>query len=313
MILSKAPLRVSFFGGGSDIPAFYESHGGSTLSTTIDKYVYVSVMYTPKRHIKVSYTKQEIVKRPEEVKHDIVRNVLLYFGVRSNIEITTFADIPTTGSGLGGSSAFTCAMVVAVAKYLGRDLNKYEIADIACHIEIEMCGWKIGKQDQYASAFGGLNYIEYSSSGISVSNTRLEYDLSQYVLLVPTEIPSSHSSTLLESIDFDKNAELLTFMTDTARHYRYILPVHTELGKILDKMWQKKKQMTYGISSPDIEHLIDELRNYGMIGGKLLGAGGGGYVLAVVESPLSRQSIIHEFDAIEIKPTQDGARVVYQD
>lgn len=313
MILSKAPLRVSFFGGGSDIPTFYEKHGGSTLSTTIDKYVYVSVMYTPKRHIKVSYTQQEIVKRPEDIKHDIVRNVLLFFGVRSNIEITTFADIPTTGSGLGGSSAFTCAMVVAVARYLGRELNRYQIADAACHVEIEMCGWKIGKQDQYASAFGGLNYIEYSQSGVDVSSTRLEYDLSEYILLVPTEIPSSHSSTLLESIDFNKSTELLTSMTKTAMAYRHSLPEHRELGMILDKAWQKKKQMTIGVSSPDIDHLMDELHNYGMIGGKLLGAGGGGYVLAVVESQLARQSIIHEFDAIEIKPTQDGARIVYED
>ncbi len=137
MILSKAPLRVSFFGGGSDIPAHFLKHGGATLSTAIDKYVYVSVIGTPQPHIKLTYSKLEVVTSVDDIQNEIVRNALNYFGIKSNIEITSFADIPTIGSGLGGSSAFTCALVAALSRYLEYDVDAYKIAQIACHIEMK--------------------------------------------------------------------------------------------------------------------------------------------------------------------------------
>ena len=133
MILAKAPMRVSFFGGGSDIPAHYQRWGGSTLSMSIDKYVYVAVGHTPHNHIKVSYAKQETVKRVNEIQNEIVRNALKYFNIESNIEINSFADIPTMGTGLGGSSAFTCALVRALGEYCGHTMNEYDTAELACH------------------------------------------------------------------------------------------------------------------------------------------------------------------------------------
>ena len=172
MILAKAPLRVSFFGGGSDIPTHFAQWGGATISTAIDKYVYVAVMHTPHNHIKISYSKQECVEHVDEIQNEIVRNALKFFGIKSNIEITSFADIPTIGNGLGGSSAFTCALVKALSAYLDYEyVNPYGLAKTACHIEIDLCGWKIGMQDQFASAFGGMNYIQYANK---LSNCRID-------------------------------------------------------------------------------------------------------------------------------------------
>jgi len=205
MILSRAPLRVSFLGGSSDIPKHYLRYSGATLSCAIDKYVYVAVMHTPKKHIKVSYTIQEEVEKVDDIKNDIVRNALKHYGITSNIEITVFADIPTVGSGLGGSSAFTCALIVALEKYLNFHSSliedKYRIAEIACTIEINYCGWNIGKQDQYASSFGGANYIEYSIDDlVYVSNVDME-SLNGSMILIPTYV-SRHSNDVLTTVKY---------------------------------------------------------------------------------------------------------------
>ena len=258
MILAKAPLRVSFFGGGSDIPTHFATWGGATISTAIDKHVYVAVMHTPHDHIKISYSKQECVTDVEDIQNEIVKNALKFFGIKSNIEITSFADIPTIGNGLGGSSAFTCALVKALSAYLGYEyVNPYGIAKTACHIEIDLCGWKIGMQDQFASAFGGMNYIKYSNrfgtSGIDVK--RLDtMGIENYMILIPTNI-EHHEAKILDNINFEAKTFVINELARMADMQSTQLVNPFDYGRLLNSAWMLKKQMSEGISSEEIDSM----------------------------------------------------------
>ncbi len=316
MILAKAPLRVSFFGGGSDIPAHFATWGGATISTAIDKYVYVAVMHTPHNHIKVSYSKQELVTNVDDIQNEIVRNALKFFGIKSNIEITSFADIPTIGNGLGGSSAFTCALVKALSAYLGYEyVNPYGVAKTACHIEIDLCGWKIGMQDQFASAFGGMNYIKYANElgEGRVDVKRLDSNtIENYMILIPTNV-EHHAAKILDTINFEAKTftirELATMAdiqgTQKVNIYDY--------GRLLDSAWALKKQMSAEISNSEIDIMYERCKDAGALGAKLLGAGGGGYMLALTES---KEKIRREFSdrtCLDVGISHEGARVVYRD
>lgn len=317
MILAKAPLRVSFIGGGSDIPEHYLEWGGDVISTAIDKFVYVAVNKTPHNHIKISYSEQELVTDVEQIKNDIVRNALIYFDIRSGIDISTFADIPTIGTGLAGSSAFTCALVSALYKFKGYEVNEYRIAELACHIEINMCGWKIGKQDQYASAFGGMNHLrfhtELNERPGRVSVNRIDpNNIDRHMVLIPTNI-QRHASEILGNIDFDRKAAVIREMAHMASLHSAYLPSLDTYGEILNQGWKLKKEMSDGITNPEIDAIYDRCMKAGAVGCKLLGAGGGGYMLALA----CYTSKIHkEFDdrvCLDVKIAKEGAKVVYSD
>ena len=313
MILAKAPLRVSFFGGGSDIPAHFEKWGGATISTAINSYVYVAVMHTPHDHIKISYSKQELVTNVDDIQNEIVRNALKFFGIKSNIEITSFADIPTIGNGLGGSSAFTCALIKALSAYLGFEyINPYLIAKTACHIEIELCGWKIGMQDQFASAFGGMNYIEYSNSG-RIDVKRLDtMAIENYMILIPTNV-EHHAAKILNNINFETKTFTIRELARIAEMQSTQLVNPFDYGRLLDSAWILKKQMSAEISSSDIDIMYDRCKDAGAYGAKLLGAGGGGYMLAITDS---KEMIRREFSdrtCLDVGIAHEGARVVYRD
>ena len=313
MILAKAPLRVSFFGGGSDIPAHFEKWGGATISTAINAYVYVAVMHTPHDHIKISYSKQELVTNVDDIQNEIVRNALKFFGIKSNIEITSFADIPTIGNGLGGSSAFTCALIKALSAYLGFEyINPYLIAKTACHIEIELCGWKIGMQDQFASAFGGMNYIEYSNSG-RIDVKRLDtMAIENYMILIPTNV-EHHAAKILDSINFEAKTYTIRELARMAEMQSTQLVNPFDYGRLLDSAWILKKQMSAEISNSDIDIMYDRCKDAGAYGAKLLGAGGGGYMLAITDS---KEMIRREFSdrtCLDVGIAHEGARVVYRD
>jgi D-glycero-alpha-D-manno-heptose-7-phosphate kinase len=311
--LAKAPLRVSFFGGGSDIPAHFEKWGGATISTAINAYVYVAVMHTPHDHIKISYSKQELVTNVDDIQNEIVRNALKFFGIKSNIEITSFADIPTIGNGLGGSSAFTCALIKALSAYLGFEyINPYLIAKTACHIEIDLCGWKIGMQDQFASAFGGMNYIEYSNSG-RVDVKRLDtMAIENYMILIPTNV-EHHAAKILDNINFETKTFTIRELARIAEMQSTQLVNPFDYGRLLDSAWILKKQMSAEISSSDIDIMYDRCKDAGAYGAKLLGAGGGGYMLAITDS---KEMIRREFSdrtCLDVGIAHEGARVVYRD
>jgi D-glycero-alpha-D-manno-heptose-7-phosphate kinase len=313
VILAKAPLRVSFFGGGSDIPAHFEKWGGATISTAINAYVYVAVMHTPHDHIKISYSKQELVTNVDDIQNEIVRNALKFFGIKSNIEITSFADIPTIGNGLGGSSAFTCALIKALSAYLGYEyVNPYLIAKTACHIEIDLCGWKIGMQDQFASAFGGMNYIEYSNSG-RIDVKRLDtMAIENYMILIPTNV-EHHAAKILDSINFEAKTYTIRELARMAEMQSTQLVNPFDYGRLLDSAWILKKQMSAEISNSDIDIMYDRCKDAGAYGAKLLGAGGGGYMLAITDS---KEMIRREFSdrtCLDVGIAHEGARVVYRD
>ena len=316
MILAKAPLRVSFFGGGSDIPTHFAKWGGATISTAIDKYVYVSVMHTPHNHIKVSYSKLECVTEVEDIQNEIVKNALKFFGIKSNIEITSFADIPTIGNGLGGSSAFTCALVKALSAYLGFEyVNPYAIAKTACHIEIDLCGWKIGMQDQFASAFGGMNYIEYANElGKSrVDVKRLDSNaIENYMILVPTNV-EHHAAKILDNINFEAKTFIIRQVADMAKIQGTQQVNINAYGQLLDSAWILKKQMSNEISNSDIDIMYDRCKSAGAYGAKLLGAGGGGYMLALTDSKEMIRREFSERTCLDVGIAHEGAKVVYRD
>lgn len=313
MILAKAPLRVSFFGGGSDIPAHYLQWGGSTISMAIDKYVYVAVGKTPQNHIKVNYSKQELVTKVDDIQNDIVKNALHYFGIKSNIEITTFADIPTVGTGLAGSSAFTCALVAALAEYCGyKRYSEYELAEAACHIEILMCGWNIGKQDQYASAFGGMNYIRYLNSDRVLVNKINPNGIETCMVLIPTNI-QRHAAEILDKIDFKDKTFVIRELSHIADLLSSYAPDLELYGPNLRQSWKLKKQMEGGITSSAIDAMYDRCIASGAIGAKLLGAGGGGYMLAMTDNKRRLKTEFSDRVCLDVEVAQDGARVVYRD
>lgn len=313
MILAKAPLRVSFFGGGSDIPAHYLQWGGSTISTAIDKYVYVAVGRTPQNHIKVNYSKQELVTTVDDIENYIVKNALRYFGIKNNIEITTFADIPTVGTGLAGSSAFTCALVAALAEYCGfKRYSEYELAEAACHIEINMCKWNIGKQDQYASAFGGMNYIEYSNSDRVYVNRINPNGIDHSMVLIPTNI-QRHAAEILNKIDFDDKTYIIRELSHIADLNCKYPPTLELYGPLLKDSWKFKKQMEGGISNPEIDDMYDRCIAAGSAGAKLLGAGGGGYMLALTDNKRKLKNEFSDRVCLDVEVAMDGARVVYKD
>ena len=316
MILAKAPLRVSFFGGGSDIPTHFAQWGGATISTAIDKYVYVAVMHTPHDHIKVSYSKQECVADVEDIQNEIVRNALKFFGIKSNIEITSFADIPTIGNGLGGSSAFTCALVKALSAYLGYEyVNPYGVAKTACHIEIDLCDWKIGMQDQFASAFGGMNYIEYANE---LGNGRVDVkrldsnSIENYMILIPTNI-EHHAAKILDNINFEAKTYVIRQLADMARMQSTQRVNINTYGGLLNSAWILKKQMSEGISSTEIDSMYDRCQSAGSFGAKLLGAGGGGYMLALTDSKSAIRQEFSDRTCLDVGIAHEGAKVVYTD
>lgn len=315
MILAKAPMRVSFFGGGSDIPAHYQRWGGSTLSMSIDKYVYVAVGHTPHKHIKVSYAKQETVKRVDEIQNEIVRNALKYFNIESNIEINSFADIPTMGTGLGGSSAFTCALVCALGEYCGHTMNEYDTAELACHIEIRMCGWNIGKQDQYASAFGGMNYIRYFPLGpydnVTVQRMHPE-NIDKYMLLIPTNT-TRHAAEILDSINMHEKSSLIMELSKIADEFSVKKPNFSGYAKALSEAWAMKRALQTNISSTSIDELYNKCLQFGAEGAKLLGAGGGGYMLALTEDKQKLKDAFADRVCLDVRVANEGAKVVYRD
>lgn len=290
MIISQTPLRMSFVGGGSDLPAFYRKHGGAVLSTAIDKYVYVSINRKFDGGIRLAYSKTEEVTSLDQIEHELVRAAFDMRGLRGGVEITTTADIPSRGTGLGSSSTFTVGLLNVLNAYQGQHVSAEELARCSCEIEIERCSQPIGKQDQYAAAYGGLNLIEFhQDESVSVSPVIMQRDLrdllEQRIMVFYTGITRSASKILADQSaetgsDVAKQAALKRMVDLT-----YIL--RDELGRgnldsfgqILDENWALKKSLTSGITSTAIDGWYEAATGAGAVGGKLLGAGEGGFMM----------------------------------
>ncbi len=307
MIISKTPMRLSFVGGGSDLPSYYREFGGAVLSTSINKFVYLTINKRFGPGFRVSYSRTEEVDSVAKIEHKIVRNTLLSLGVDGagpddGVEITSIADIPSRGSGLGSSSAFTVGLLHALHAYKGRYRAKSQLASEACEIEIERCGEPIGKQDQFATAFGGLNVICFHrDDSVTVEpvlvSAEVMDEIESELVMFYTGVGRSASDLLKvqsEEVAADsgkqrtlgKMVEMVYTLRDgiTAGDVRMV-------GDILHENWMMKKSLAGGISNPLIDEAYERACKAGARGGKLLGAGGGGFL--VFSAPRERHGGDH--------------------
>jgi D-glycero-alpha-D-manno-heptose-7-phosphate kinase len=290
MIISRTPLRMSFVGGGSDLPSFYRRHGGAVLSTAINKYIYISANRKFDGGIRVAYSKTEEVDRLEAVEHPLVRTTMEVLGLKGGVEITSTADIPSQGTGLGSSSAFTVGLLNVLSAYLGRHISAENLGRLSCEIEIERCREPIGKQDQYACAYGGLNLIEFNpddSVNVSplITPPQVRENLERNIVTFYTGMARSASGILRDQSqgvagDTGKQRMLQRMVALTYQLRDELQAGNTDaVGEILGENWRLKKGLAAGISSDAIDHWYATARAAGALGGKLLGAGAGGFLM----------------------------------
>lgn len=329
MIIVRAPLRISFVGGGSDLPEFYKTSPGKVISATIDKYVYVAINPAPLlKGITARYSKIEQVLRPEDLENDRMREAVLHFKIQDNMEIGVFSHMHT-GTGLGGSSSFTVSLVKGLSAYLNKRLDKTEVAEIASDIEIRALKEPIGKQDQYAAAFGGLNVFQFNSDeSVKVDPVLLGYEtkdaLEKNVIVFFTGVTRKASSVLKEqkinTLSNLKSLKSMVKLVDTF-HKKLLKGNFRDLGEILNENWLLKRKLASKISSSVIDELYKTGVRNGAIGGKLLGAGGGGCLLFFVP-PANREKLekvmykkaadlkLDDFKEVPIRFTYSGVEIV---
>ncbi len=292
MIITRTPFRVSFAGGGSDIPEYYLEHGGAVLSVTINKYVYLSMHpYFNDKKIFLKYSKSELVESDSQIEHRIIREVFKHYKI-CGVDFSSSADVPA-GTGLGSSSAFTVGLINLCSAYLTRAMSKENIAALACDVEINRLQAPIGKQDQYASAMGGLNFIAFNrDDSVTVEKVimdRTSYSKLQNNLLMfylgdaraVAPILAEQKENMKTQKDMIKNIDK---MVQLASELRYELENGNvdEMGNILYKGWMYKKELASAISNEKIDYYYNLAIKSGALGGKLLGAGGGGFLLFYV-------------------------------
>jgi D-glycero-alpha-D-manno-heptose-7-phosphate kinase len=291
MIIARSPLRISLGGGGTDVPSYYQEHEGFLLSAAIDRYVYVTVMRPFTEGIYLKYSEIEKVKNVVDVQHPIIREVLRELKLKTpQIEITTLADIPS-GTGLGSSGSFTTALVKALYAHYRKNIHPAQLAEMACRIEIEKLGEPIGKQDQYIAAYGGITEFSFHKDG-SVSSAPLNlsvqtvHDLEDNLLLFFTGISRSAGSILKDQVDKSKAnnskmVENLHFTKDLGlRSKAALLKGDTKnFGELMNEHWAHKKSRSNGMTSDFIDGAYSQAIQAGAVGGKIVGAGGGGFLM----------------------------------
>ena len=321
MIITQTPLRVGLVGGGTDLPEYYREHGGRVLNSAIDKYIYVIVKQRFDDEIYVNYSKKEIVSRVEDLEHELVREAMYMTGVRSGVEITMLADIPSAGSGLGSSSSVTVGLLHALWSYQGHHVSAEELADGACTIEIERCGKRIGRQDQYIAALGGIQDIRFGP-GDKVVPTEVELlaaqrrALQDQLMLFFTGVTRSATTILREQSQNVANrlAEL-----DLLRDLAVVAADRLRLGDVdavgsaMQESWEVKRKLASGVSNEQIDAAVENALNAGASGAKVTGAGGGGFLLVVCppENQRAVRQSLSDMRELPIKLERLGSRVVF--
>ncbi len=291
MIIARSPLRVTLGGGGTDLPSYYRDHGGFLISAAIDKYVYVTVMrpFTPGVFLK--YSKLERVDTVDEVQHPIIREALRLLDFKTpQVEITTLADIPA-GTGLGSSGSFTTALLKALHAHRRRMIHPNELAELACRVEIDILGEPIGKQDQYIAAYGGITCFDFHQSGrVEASSLHISvdtlYELEDNLLLYFTGFSRSAGSILKDQDTRSRRSdrkmiENLHYVKELGLRSRQALQDGDLMlfGEIMDEHWEHKRRRSPDITNPKIDEWYRLGRENGALGGKLVGAGGGGFLM----------------------------------
>lgn len=319
MIVVQTPLRVSFLGGGTDFEDFYSNYGGAVLSTAIDKCVFVIVKERFDDAVYVNYSKKEIVDDFTQLEHELVRESMRISGVTNGIEVTTLADIPTEGTGLGSSSSVTVGLLQALTAYKGELMTSEALAKGACHVEIDVLRKPIGKQDQYIAAYGNLRLIEFSKNGIEVEKIELSPQnrkrLNDSLLLFYTGMTRKSSTILSEQkANINGRLEVLNEMKRLTYKARdaIVEGAFNEFGEILHRGWELKKKLASKISNPELNEMYEAARKAGAIGGKITGAGGGGFLL--LYCPNGSQDEVRstiKLRELHFRFERDGSKVIF--
>jgi D-glycero-alpha-D-manno-heptose-7-phosphate kinase len=313
MIITRSPLRISLGGGGTDLPSYYERFGGFLIAAAIDRYVYVTVNRPFGAGIRLKYSDIENVDTVDEVRHPILREALRMMNLRTpQIEITTLAEIPS-GTGLGSSGSFTTALVKALYAHRRRLLHSSEVARLACEIEIERLHEPVGKQDQYIAAYGGVTCFDFHPDG-SVAARPLTlamdtmFELEDNLLLFFTGFSRSAGSLLQDQkarseADDSEMIENLHYVKDLGYRSQTALEAGRchEFGELMHEHWEHKKRRSRGMSNPKIDEWYEMGRRSGAIGGKLVGAGGGGFLLFYAEDRKSLRRAMTEAGLEEVR------------
>jgi D-glycero-alpha-D-manno-heptose-7-phosphate kinase len=325
MIITRTPLRVSFFGGGTDFPAFFAEHGGAVLGTAIDKYIYHTVFHLPSwlfdHKIRVAYRKVEHVRSLDEIEHRPFREILRYCGVTQDVEVNLSSDLPSF-SGLGSSSSFTVGLIKGLSAFQGRHIGQDELARSAIHVERTLLEEAVGLQDQVFASYGGLNVIrfrgesDFSVERVSISQSRLN-ELSESLLVVYTGLTRRaqevERSKLSRMAGIQQN--LKKILTHVDRAYD-VLTGNGELssfGRLLHETWVEKRQLDPSVSAPQIDKLYETGLAAGALGGKLLGAGGGGFMLFFVppDRRVKVRAALHDYHDVPIAINAAGSTIIH--
>ncbi|MDP6040908.1 MAG: GHMP kinase [Candidatus Latescibacteria bacterium] len=321
MIITQTPLRISFAGGGTDFADFYLKESGRVLSTAIDKFIFVIVKERFDDRIYVNYSQKEIVDSVDDLKHELVREAMKKTGVLEGVEITTLADIPSEGSGLGSSSSLTVGLLNALYAYRGEQVPAERLAQEACEIEIDLLDKPIGVQDQYIAAYGGLRMITFNQDG-SADPERVEMSdmarrrFSNNLMLFFTA-RTRQSATILEEQKAgiaDKNTVLKQMREQTLEGRGFLEAGRIDaMGALLDRGWQLKKSLATRISDDELDGMYNCAREAGALGGKISGAGGGGFLL--LYCPPDRQEAVHralaDYREMPFDLERDGSKVIF--
>ena len=324
MIISRTPLRISFAGGGTDLPAYYRNEAGAVLSTAINKYIYITVNRKFDEKIRASYSVTEIVDTVDELHHELIREALKVVLPPCGIEITSISDIPSQGTGLGSSSTYTVGLLNSLYAHLGMHVGAERLARESCQIEIERCAKPIGKQDQYIAAYGGLQFIQFNPDEsvyvdpvICEQETKLR--LQESLLMLYTGLTRSADDILREQSRNTKNDEdkraALKRMSCLAHQLREALVCNDldGFGEVLHAGWLEKKKLASGISNPVIDSWYEIARQNGAVGGKVLGAGGGGFLLlyARPERFFDIRRALPELKPVPFNLEPQGSKIIY--
>jgi D-glycero-alpha-D-manno-heptose-7-phosphate kinase len=322
MIITRTPLRISFAGGGSDLPSFYRKYGGGAVtSAAIDRYVHVLVNDKFDQSIRIAYSKTENVDRLEDLQHGLAREAMRRTGVTDSLEVHTIADIPGEGTGLGSSSSLTVGLLNALYAHRGVLKDPAELAEEACQIEIDDLGGTLGKQDQYIAAFGGLRHFEFReddtvrTTPIPLTSAERE-TFSDHLSLFYTGLTRKAEGVLKgQDARTDQNVASLRAMVRLANQSRdaFLRRDWAAVGKLLDDGWQLKRTLSAGISNEQIDGAYARAKAAGAWGGKITGAGGGGFLL-VVHPPERHPQIANALSPMRRLPvriTPEGSRILF--
>lgn len=321
MIIVQTPLRISFFGGGTDFPAFFMEEGGCVLSSAIDKYIFVTVKERFDHKLRIGYTQTEMVDNIDEIQHELIRESLRLTGTVNSIEVTTMGDIPSEGSGLGSSSTVTVGALHALYAYQGEMVSAEKLAREACSIEIDKLQKPIGIQDQYIAAYGNLRFFDFQPSGeVKVEKVPIDTEsrraLNDRFLLFFTGVSRKADGILKEQkANIQDRKTILREIKQMVYEARQDLTRgdFDAFGNLMHQSWILKKRLAGAITNGAIDDMYELARRSGAIGGKITGAGGGGFLLLYV--PYERQSAVRnalcELQELPFRLESDGSKVIF--